>query len=32
MKHLITMKNSAHDLKHCGTRSMRQASFTCSAA
>jgi len=29
MKHLITIKNSAHDLKHWSTRSMRQASFTC---
>jgi len=25
----MTMKISAHDLKHWGTRSMRQASFTC---
>jgi len=22
MKHLKTMKNSAHDLNHCGTRSI----------
>jgi len=30
MKHLITVKNSARDLKHCGTHSMRQATLTSS--